>query len=57
MFDGGNILSTNIRSELQYTNSKIVETDAFGKGSKYFTRKYPEGLFAFAADNNGAKWF
>ena len=57
MFDGGNILSTNLRSELQYTSSKIVSTDAFGRGSRYFTRKFPEGLFVMAAENNGAAWF
>jgi hypothetical protein len=57
MFDGGNILSTNFRKELQYTNSKIVATDAFGKNSRYFTTKFAEGLFAFAADNNGATYF
>jgi hypothetical protein len=57
MFDGGNILSTDLRRELQYTNSRIVTTDAFGQGSRYFTRKFPEGLFALAAENRGAKWF
>ena len=30
MFDRGNFLNTNLRSQLQYTNSEILTTDAFG---------------------------
>jgi subtilisin-like proprotein convertase family protein len=50
MYDGGNFLSTNLGSEIPYTNGTIQPSAAFGPGSQYFTAKYP-GLFVMAATN------
>ena len=50
MYDGGNLLNTNLSSAIPYTNRAIVASDgAFGAGSRYFTAKYP-GLFVMAAE-------
>jgi hypothetical protein len=56
MFDGGNILNTELASKISYSDSVIADSDFFGQGSRYFTQKY-DGLFVFAADNNGAQEF
>jgi hypothetical protein len=57
MFDGGNILSTNLSDGIEYTMSNIVSGDAyFGSGSRYFTKKYT-GLWVFAADVNAIDFF
>jgi hypothetical protein len=40
MFDGGNILETNFEEDIQYTKNVIVNSGAFGTGSRYFTRKF-----------------
>jgi subtilisin-like proprotein convertase family protein len=50
MYDGGNILNTNLAAAIEYTDGSIMSTDAFGPGSSYFTAKYP-GLFVMAAEN------
>lgn len=57
MFDGGNFLSTNNQFQIPYSNNKIAKSNAFGKESAYFTRKYEQGLFAMMAENKNAKWF
>ncbi len=50
MYDGGNLLNTNLSSVIPYTNRAIVASDgAFGAGSRYFTAKYP-GLFVMATE-------
>lgn len=55
MFDGGNMMSTELEESIQYSNNVISQSDAFGKESRYFTRKFSEGLFAFGAQNRGAE--
>ena len=50
MFDGGNILSTDLSFAISYTNGAIVASDAaFGPGSRYFTSK-TDGLFALSVE-------
>jgi subtilisin-like proprotein convertase family protein len=48
MYDGGNFLTTNRASMIEYTNGAIMHSDAFGPDSEYFTAKYP-GMFVLAA--------
>ena len=55
MYDGGNILSTNL-GPIVYSDDAIVDGAAFGPGGRYFTRKVP-GLFVLAADPDGAGRF
>lgn len=51
MYDGGNILNTNLATFIPYTTGVMTPSDAmFGPGSSYFTAKYP-GLFAMGAFN------
>jgi subtilisin family serine protease len=52
MYDGGNILSTNLSGwgdYIQYSNKVIQSNTMFGPGGKYFTAKY-QGLFVLVAD-------
>ncbi len=56
MFDGGNILSTDLGSGIAYSDAAIETGAAFGPGGRYFTRKYP-GLFVLAADLDGVSSF
>jgi hypothetical protein len=50
MYDGGNILNTNLAMTLPYTVGNPNASDAqFGPGSFYFTKKYP-GFFVMGAD-------
>jgi hypothetical protein len=49
MYNGGNVLNTNLASAIQYTNGIVTASDAmFGVGSRYATAKYP-GLFVMIA--------
>ncbi|MCP3902114.1 MAG: hypothetical protein GY715_00645 [Planctomycetes bacterium] len=49
MYDGGNILNTDLASSIPYTGSVVMDADAsFGVGSRYFTSK-TDGLFVMAA--------
>jgi hypothetical protein len=49
MYDGGNVLNTNLATAIPYTNGVITASDArFGAGSSYFTAKYT-GVFVMAA--------
>lgn len=50
------ICSGNNNALLTYSNDKILDTDYMGPSSRYFTRKYDEGLFVMAADTNGMEW-
>jgi hypothetical protein len=52
MYDGGNILNTNLGTFLPYSDSVIVSSALLGTGGRYFTRKY-DGLWVFAADVAG----
>ncbi len=56
MFDGGNYLSTNLGGTFLYSDGVIVDSDYFGPGGRYFTRKYP-GLFVLVAEMNGVEYF
>jgi hypothetical protein len=57
MYDAGNMLSTDlVGSFLEYFDSTVVSSPAFGFGGRYFTRKYP-GLFVLAAEMNGVDAF
>ena len=56
MYDGGNILSTQLGGPIVYTNGGIVDSPVFGPSGRYFTRKYP-GLFVLAANVAGAVTF
>ncbi|MEO0551682.1 MAG: S8 family serine peptidase [Bacteroidota bacterium] len=55
MYDGGNYLSTDLESNINYTNSVINSSTAFG-GESYFTAKFP-GLFVMTADLVGVNYF
>ena len=49
MYDGGNILNTDLATSIPYTNGVVVASNAqFGTGSQYFTAKYT-GLFVMVA--------
>ena len=49
MYDGGNILTTDLATDIAYTDGVATAADAqFGAGSLYFTAKYT-GLFVLAA--------
>ena len=51
MFDGGNILNTNLASQIEYTDGVATTSDdLFGTGSEYFTAKH-DGLFVLTAEN------
>lgn len=56
MFDGGNILGTDLGSQIPYSNTQVSSSTALGLGGRYFTRKY-NGLFVFAADVHGLETF
>lgn len=51
MYDGGNMLSTNLSggNYLQYSNKAVQSSSMLGPGGKYFTAKY-QGLFVLVAD-------
>jgi len=51
MYDGGNILGTNLGGYINYTQGSINSHSYLGSGGSYFTMKYP-GLFVMAADMN-----
>jgi hypothetical protein len=55
MYDGGNILSTDLGS-LVYSDDLIIDSAAFGPSARYFTKKEP-GLFVLGAELNGAERF
>jgi hypothetical protein len=57
MFDGGNFLGTDIEIDFEYSNNEVRESDVFGAGSRYFTKKYPGAMFVLVADNTGADAF
>ena len=49
MYDGGNIISTDLGGPIDYSDDLIIDHTVFGAGGMYFTRKYP-GLFVLVAD-------
>jgi subtilisin family serine protease len=53
MYDGGNMLSTNVNvsAYLYYSNKTITNDSKFGASGSYFTAKYP-GLFVLAANTS-----
>ncbi len=56
MYDGGNLLNTNLGGSLNYSNNVIAGSNVLGTGGRYFTRKYP-GLFVLVADIQGLDSF
>lgn len=56
MYDGGNYISTNLGSNLTYSDNLIISSPAMGTGGQFFTRKY-QGLWVFAADVNNINYF
>lgn len=56
MYDGGNYLSTNLGTYLNYSDNAILASSLLGTGGQFFTRKY-DGLWVFAADVNGLSYF
>lgn len=57
MFDGGNFLGTDLEVDFDYSDDTVIESDVFGTGSRYFTKKYPGAMFVLVADNTGASRF
>ncbi|NEP86225.1 MAG: LamG domain-containing protein [Okeania sp. SIO2C2] len=56
MYDGGNLLRTNLGGSIPYSNNTIAGSQYVGGNGRYFTRKYP-GLFVFIADVDGVNSF
>ena len=57
MYDVGNILNTDLGSQIPYSDNEITSSSIYlGEDGQYFTRKY-DGLFVFAADINGIDYF
>ena len=57
MYDGGNVLSTDLAGEVPYTGGALEHHAAFGgTADNYFTQKVP-GLFVLAADLTGVGAF
>ena len=56
LYDGGNLLQTNLGGPLPYSDNAIAGSSLLGAGGRYFTRKYP-GLFVLAADLEGVDSF
>lgn len=57
MYDGGNRLSTNRRSDIPYSDSIVVRNDAiFGPGSAYMTKKI-NGIFMLFAEDMDITFF
>ncbi len=56
MYDGGNLLSTDLGSYVAYTQGAIATSPIFGPSGRYLTRKHP-GLFVLAADLEGVSEF
>jgi hypothetical protein len=49
MYDGGNVLNTDVGTQIQYTGGFLTPGDFwFGPGSQYFTAKF-QGLFVMGA--------
>jgi subtilisin family serine protease len=60
LFDGGNMISTDLAEHvlLSYSDGVLVDAPgALGKSGRYITRKYSEGLFVFAADMKNVSEF
>ncbi|MCH8304486.1 MAG: choice-of-anchor D domain-containing protein, partial [Candidatus Marinimicrobia bacterium] len=56
MYDGGNILNTDLGGPILYSDNVVLSGSEFGAGGRYFTR-YNPGLFVLAADMNGVSEF
>lgn len=56
MYDGGNILNTNLAASIPYTNGVITSSAGFGTGGQYFTAK-TNNMFVLAADLNSVSSF
>jgi len=56
MYDGGNVLNTNVTPNIPYSDNAIISSTAFGTTGQYFTRHLP-GLFVMVADIDGITSF
>ncbi len=56
MYDGGNLISTNLGFNLSYTQGTITQDAALGATGEYFTYK-ATGMFLFAADLDNVSTF
>lgn len=56
MYDGGNILNTDITTGIPYSDDVILNSTDFGTTGRYFTREYP-GLFVMVADLDNVSSF
>ncbi|PPK94296.1 HYR domain-containing protein, partial [Nonlabens xylanidelens] len=56
MYDGGNIMNTNIGTSISYSDNTLVNQTAFGPSGQYFTRKV-DNMFIMAADLDGITSF
>ncbi|HKQ62313.1 MAG TPA: choice-of-anchor D domain-containing protein [Candidatus Polarisedimenticolaceae bacterium] len=56
MYDGGNLLNTDLGFAFPYSDGVVRTHPAVGPAGRYFTRKYP-GLFVLVADLDGVSSF
>ncbi len=56
MYDSGNVLADELGGPIPYQDGLVVNSEAFGSGGRYFTRKHP-GLFVLVADVAGVANF
>ena len=56
MYDGGNIMNTNLATNIPYTNGVVTANPAFGTGGQYFTQLI-NNMFVMVADINGLSTF
>ena len=56
MYDGGNFISTDLASFINYSNDLVINSTAFGTNGAYFTYK-GTGMWLLAADMDGVDNF
>jgi hypothetical protein len=56
MYDGGNYIGTNLGNNLTYSDNTITNSNIFGAGGQYFTRKI-NNMWVLAADVNNISSF
>jgi hypothetical protein len=56
MYDGGNVLNTDLAANIPYSDNVITTDASFGTTGQYFTREY-DGLFVMAADLDNVSTF
>ena len=56
MYDGGNYIGTNLGNNLTYSDNAIANSNIFGAGGQYFTKKI-NNMWVLAADVNNISTF